>query len=350
MADIIQPGTPAQPNQVPVADRVKAIQLKRMTQPGLQRQAPIDPSVPAPRHDPEFFRNHMDQPIPLVDKAGNPTGQVAPKPSDTSWINNLDVNKGRNVKLDTPPVKKVGIAPQHLLLPPDEARRRAVEKETFPIHLMTDNEFNSRKERFKAMTPEDQAKRDPRSILEEKHEDERRQHPWLFPRSRWAAENYGYLSEEEKKQRDEINARLGKEMSDYDALHPRAPQPVDPRVQALIDKHRERKLARAAKASLAKQASVPAPAAPAAPAPVKKKTSVGDKILGGYRKVPLGGQIAHAVINPITGIPMLAAANWGKIKKTGRSIGRGFRNIGKGIRKFAGRAVGGLAKAFRRKK
>jgi hypothetical protein len=87
----------------------------------------------------------------------------------------------------------------------------------------------------------------------------------------------------------------------------------------------------------------------------------GGKALGGvdkgigtvgktYGKLPKALQYAHAVINPITGIPMLAAANWDKIKGVGRKVVGGVQRFGRGIKNFAGRAINGIANVFRRKK
>jgi hypothetical protein len=89
------------------------------------------------------------------------------------------------------------------------------------------------------------------------------------------------------------------------------------------------------------------------------------KGLDAYKKVPVAGQIAHAVLNPITGIPMAIAANRDAIgrgiKNIGRkiynapgnvvrSIGNSAKKFGSGVANFGRRAIGGIANMFKWRK
>jgi hypothetical protein len=75
------------------------------------------------------------------------------------------------------------------------------------------------------------------------------------------------------------------------------------------------------------------------PRAVPKQLSIGQKFQQGLHKIPVAAQVAHAVINPITGVPAAIAGNWDSVKKFGGKV----KNFGK-------RVVGGLSDAFRRKK
>jgi hypothetical protein len=69
-----------------------------------------------------------------------------------------------------------------------------------------------------------------------------------------------------------------------------------------------------------------------------------------YDHLPKALQYAHAVINPLTGVPMLAAANWDKVKGAGRKVVGGIKKFGRGIKNFGGRVIGGIANAFKWRK
>lgn len=84
------------------------------------------------------------------------------------------------------------------------------------------------------------------------------------------------------------------------------------------------------------------PVAPQQPRAPKKMNFV-EKGLDTYRRAPIAAQAAHAIINPITGIPMAIAAHRGAIKK-------GLNKFGNGIRNFGRRAIGGIANAFKWRK
>jgi hypothetical protein len=92
------------------------------------------------------------------------------------------------------------------------------------------------------------------------------------------------------------------------------------------------------------------PPRPAAP----RKLSIGQKFMKGINKTPKALQVAHAMLNPITGVPMAIASNWGSIKKGAQKIGsgikRGWNNFKSGFTRLGRGFAGGIANAFRRKK
>jgi hypothetical protein len=92
-----------------------------------------------------------------------------------------------------------------------------------------------------------------------------------------------------------------------------------------------------------------------------KKPTTGQKIMTGLSKIPKPLQVAGAIANPVAGIPLAIASNWGSIKKFGSRLGRGFQEVGRGVKKgwgsfkeglkrFGGGIAGGIANAFRGKR